>query len=296
MIFRPSKNDGEVQSSRSAFIDAAIGRGDSRPAKKRACSLRIQYQHSGSARRGSLARCCSNRLSSNCSIVRTSRNPASSRAVSRISPSCAVMMSMTRPKRALAREIEAVLDFPLHLARADLRSREVGVQVVAAIGRKGEVADLVRGLEGAAHQIAAALDVSRPGMTRSRTTCRCGPGSGATHASRPDRSRAGRSGIRPRSCRSAVRRSCRARHRRSTTASLLPCSRLRLTMRQMTSESRFSSVNNAGVTTSVRTSRVASASGSRHQGQVDELLDRAAPEPRPDPLVFSPHLVSRRMR
>src|ERR1700731_4694633 len=42
--------------------------------------------------------------------------------------------------------------------------------------------------------------------------------------------------------------------------SLLPCSRLRLTIRQITSESRFSSVNKAGVTTSVRTSRVARTS------------------------------------
>ena len=33
-----------------------------------------------------------------------------------------------------------------------------------------------------------------------------------------------------------------------------------------------------------------------HQGQIDEFLDRAAAELRPDPLVFAPHFLFRRMR
>ena len=39
------------------------------PAKKRACSLRIQYQHSGSVKTGSLAKWRSNRSSSNPLVV-----------------------------------------------------------------------------------------------------------------------------------------------------------------------------------------------------------------------------------
>ena len=41
---------------------------------------------------------------------------------------------------------------------------------------------------------------------------------------------------------------------------------------------------------------VARALGIAHQGQVDELLDRATPELLPDPLVFPPDLLLRRVR
>ena len=39
---------------------------------------------------------------------------------------------------------------------------QVRVQLVAAIGRAREIADLVGGLERAAHQLAASPDMSRP--------------------------------------------------------------------------------------------------------------------------------------
>src|SRR5439155_16887252 len=55
-----------------------------------------------------------------------------------------------------SREIESILDFALRLAERVSGREQVGIQVVATIGRKGVVADLVRGLDGAAHQITAA--------------------------------------------------------------------------------------------------------------------------------------------
>ena len=72
------------------------------------------------------------------------------------------MMSMTRPNRDLLRKLEAILGFTLHLSERISRREKVRVQVVAAVRRKGEVTDLVRGIERATHQIAASPDMSRP--------------------------------------------------------------------------------------------------------------------------------------
>src|SRR5580704_12080263 len=46
-------------------------------------------------------------------------------------------------------KLEAILGFPLHLNERIARREQVCVQVVAAISRKGEVTDFVRGIEGA---------------------------------------------------------------------------------------------------------------------------------------------------
>ena len=67
-------------------------------------------------------------------------------------------------------------------------------------------------------------------------------------------------------------------------------------MRQMTSEDRFSSQNNAGDTTLARTSRIVEDVRVGHQGQVDEVLDLPASKLRPDPIVFAPYFLSGRMR
>ena len=77
--------------------------------------------------------------------------------------------------------------------------------------------------------------------------------------------------------------------------SLLPRSRLKLTALQMTRESRFASVNNAGGRTLVRTSSVA-RDPVCHQGQFNELLDLAASELGPYPFVFSSRFLFCRMR
>ena len=62
----------------------------------------------------------------------------------------------------LLRKLEAMLGFALHLVERIARREKVRVQVVAAIRRKSEIADLVCGLERATHQIAASPDMSRP--------------------------------------------------------------------------------------------------------------------------------------
>ena len=67
------------------------------------------------------------------------------------------------PEPRLAREVEPILGFALHFSERVSACKKVGVQVVAAISRKGEVADFVCGVEGETHQISAGLDVPRPG-------------------------------------------------------------------------------------------------------------------------------------
>jgi len=64
----------------------------------------------------------------------------------------------------LAGECESGLGFPLDIGQRLAGREQVGDQIVAAIGRKGEVADLVGRVEGAPHQWAAGTDVPRPGI------------------------------------------------------------------------------------------------------------------------------------
>jgi hypothetical protein len=59
-----------------------------------------------------------------------------------------------------------MLGFALYLNERIARREQVRVQVQAAVRRKCEIADLVRGLELPTQQIAANLDMFRPGMTR----------------------------------------------------------------------------------------------------------------------------------
>ena len=72
------------------------------------------------------------------------------------------MRSMTRPNRSLLGKLEAILGFTLHLNERISRRQKVRVQVDAAVRRKSEVADLVRGLERPTQQIAASPDMFRP--------------------------------------------------------------------------------------------------------------------------------------
>src|SRR5437870_10704344 len=67
-----------------------------------------------------------------------------------------------KPEPHLLRKRETVLGFALRLGKRVARREQVRVQLVAAIGRAREVADLVCGLESAAHQLAASPDMSRP--------------------------------------------------------------------------------------------------------------------------------------
>ena len=78
----------------------------------------------------------------------------------------------------LLRKREAILGFALHLDERIARREKVRVQLIAAVGRVGEIADLVCDLEGTAHQIAASPDMSRPRQDCDRRSpCRSWPGS-----------------------------------------------------------------------------------------------------------------------
>src|SRR5258707_6402618 len=65
-------------------------------------------------------------------------------------------------KPSLLREFEAILDFTLDLRERISRGEKVPVQVVAAVRRKSEVADLVRSLERPAQQVTASPNMFRP--------------------------------------------------------------------------------------------------------------------------------------
>jgi hypothetical protein len=69
-------------------------------------------------------------------------------------------------KPGLPRKVEPFFGFALRLAERISGCDNIRVQVVAAVSRKGEVADLVCGVEGATHQIPAGLDVPRPGNNK----------------------------------------------------------------------------------------------------------------------------------
>src|SRR5215831_8718511 len=62
----------------------------------------------------------------------------------------------------LLRKLEAILGFTLHLRELISRREKVRYQVVAAISCISQVTDFVRGIECATHQIAARLNMSRP--------------------------------------------------------------------------------------------------------------------------------------
>src|ERR1700720_1944056 len=60
-------------------------------------------------------------------------------------------------------KLEAILGFGLSHTERIARREQVRVQAQAAVRRKCEIADLVRGLELPTQQIAASLDMFRPG-------------------------------------------------------------------------------------------------------------------------------------
>src|SRR5437870_12974786 len=68
------------------------------------------------------------------------------------------------PESRLLRKRKAVLSFALRLGKGVACHEHVEVQKNAAVARKREVAGLVRGLECAAHQLAATPDMSRQGQ------------------------------------------------------------------------------------------------------------------------------------
>src|SRR5215467_7306354 len=72
-----------------------------------------------------------------------------------------VINDETKPK--IWRKRETFLGFTLHFNERISRREKIRDQMVTAIGRKGKVADFVRGIEGPTHQVAAGLNMPRPG-------------------------------------------------------------------------------------------------------------------------------------
>ena len=133
------------------------------------------------------------------------------------------------------------------------------------------------------------------GMTRAPKTHRSWPGSASARAVRPGRSRAGQIDSRPRSRRSAAQRHGQAIHRRSTTVAVAV---LEAEIdRPADDQARKILVGEQGGCHELgQNDRASRASRIAHQGQIDELLDRAAPELRPDPRVFAARFLVGRMR
>src|SRR6516165_311271 len=65
-------------------------------------------------------------------------------------------------KPSLLSKLEAILGFTLHLHERISRRQKVRVQVGAAVRRKSEIADLVRDLESPAYQVTASPNMFRP--------------------------------------------------------------------------------------------------------------------------------------
>src|SRR5260221_7010770 len=67
-----------------------------------------------------------------------------------------------KPEPGFLRERKTMLGFALRLGKRVARREEVGVQLVAAVGRVSEITDLIGYLECAAHQIATVADMFPP--------------------------------------------------------------------------------------------------------------------------------------
>src|ERR1700738_332268 len=86
-------------------------------------------------------------------------------------------------------KLEAMLSFALYLNERIARREQVRVQVHAAVRRKCEISDLVRGLELPTQQIAPSLDMFRPGHDKI-SKAHIGPGLEAPQAAFSDQSTA----------------------------------------------------------------------------------------------------------
>jgi len=194
------------------------------------------------------------------------------------------------------RELEPVLGFPLHFAKRISRREQIRVQVVAAIGRKSEVAGVDCGVESAAHQIPSGLDVLRPGddeIPKSHVGTRLVAMQSALFHQlipKPAESESGR-------VVSEVRSENHSKPDIGKTRSIA-VTMLEAEVRDPTDDEvaqsfvgehcrRYDDRENVEGCAPVRIGNL---------GQVDQFFDRAAPELSPNPLVFLRYVVIRRMR
>ena len=142
----------------------------------------------------------------------------------------------------LPREGESALELALRVDERIAGGEDVRVELIAAVGRVGQIADPVGGLERATQEIPAALHVLRP-WDDEASEDQTGPGPEARQPALFDQVIAEP----PEAVGGRVVAEARARHHGEPLyakheASQLPCSRLRFTWRQMTRRYRFASV------------------------------------------------------
>jgi hypothetical protein len=194
-------------------------------------------------------------------------------------------------------EREALLGFAFGFGKRIARREKVGVQLVAAVGGVSEIADLVCCLEGAAHHIAARPDMSRPGHD-AISKLHIGPGLETPQSASFDQVIAelaktiygapmiGEAGT-------GDHGQPYIRAARSVAVAVLETE---------IDCSACDQGNQVSIRIHCRCSdlgqNVQRCQGCRvtHQRQIDQGLDRATPEPRPDTLVFMSCFLIRRMR
>src|SRR5260370_20066999 len=192
---------------------------------------------------------------------------------------------------SLPRKLEAILGFTLHLHERISRCQKVCVQVDAAVHCKTEVADLVRGLERPMYQGAASPDMFRR-WDQVTSEDHIGPGPEALQAAFFDQFIAepaeSKSGLVVAEVRSSYLTKPYIGNTRTFAVAPLEAEidrpadgqgkkvRLRKQCRRQDLGQNIQSREGCGVA---------------HQGQLDELLDLAASELRPDSLVFSFHFL-----
>src|SRR6267378_6196403 len=196
----------------------------------------------------------------------------------------------------LLRKRETTLGFALHLIERIAGSEKIRVQVGAAVRRKSEVTDLVRRLEPATQRIAASPDMFRPGRDDT-SKVQMGPGLEARQPALFDQVIAepaeSESGLVVAEARSGEQAKHDISEARAVTVAALEAEIDRPT-------------NDQGKQVRIRMPgrrpelgqdiKGRERCGIAHQGQIDELLDRAGSELGPDPLILAPRFVFRRVR
>ena len=258
--------------------------------------MRIQYQHSPNAKSGFSEKRRSNSALIELLVVEGAkcRRQAAEGPDQRELSSDEVNRD-TEPR--LLGKREATLGLGLDLVERIARSEKIGVQLIAAMSGASEIAEFVCRVQCAAHQIATGTDMSGPGKNTASKVHIC-PGLETRQPAPLDKVKAelaeaidgapiiaeGWAGNHGEPYIDAAR---------SVAVAALEAEIDRSAGDQADQVCICIKCRQADLGQNVHC-----RDGRRvtHQGQLDQRLDRAAPELRPDPLVFAPRLLLRRVR
>src|SRR4029077_4879159 len=201
-----------------------------------------------------------------------------------------------KPEPRLLRKREYILGFTLHIKERVACREKVRGQMVAAVGHIGEIAHPIRCLQRTVQQIAPSLDMSRPRQDET-SEAHIGPGLKALQSALFDEVMAepaeSKSGLVVAEARSRDHAKPNIGEARAVTIASLEAKidrptddqgkQVRIRMQGRRSEFGQNIQRREGC-------RVP------HQRQLDQILDRAVPELRPDPLIFPYRFRFRRMR